>query len=115
MKKITNTTNDAFIKTILFLRKTNKKTQTDVANYLGISQSAYQTYETGESKPMLDNLIKLADFYQVSLDYLVGREFGNGLGFLSEDQINFVKTFLCLNQTNQMKTVIYTANLLAKQ
>lgn len=115
MKKITNKINDGFIKSVTFLRKTNKKTQSEVANYLGISQSAYQTYETGDSKPMLENLIKLADLYQVSLDYLVGREFGNGLGYMSEDQINFVKTFLCLNQTNQMKTIIYAANLLAKQ
>jgi len=100
---------------IKFLRKQNNKTQAEIAEILKVAPTTYGGYENGINEPTIDTLCKLADYHNVSLDYLVGREFGNGLGYMSEDQINFVKTFLCLNQTNQMKTIIYAANLLAKQ
>lgn len=97
------------------LREFERLSQKEIAKRLNLPYTTYRNYEIGRNEPTIETLCKLADYFNVSLDYLVGREFGNGLGFLSEDQINFVKTFLCLNQTNQMKTVIYTANLLAKQ
>lgn len=97
------------------LRKENGKNQDEIAKQINVTRVSYGRYELGTSEPTIDTLCKLADYYGVSLDYLVGRDFGNGLGFMSEDQINFVKTFLCLTETNQMKTVIYAANLLAKQ
>ena len=40
---------------------------------LGISLRAYQFYESGAYDPALPNLIALADYFQVSIDYLVGR------------------------------------------
>lgn len=97
------------------LREFEKLSQKEIAKRLNLPYTTYRNYEIGRNEPTIDTLCKLADFYGVSLDYLVGREFGNGLGFMSEDQINFVKTFLCLTEKNQMKTVIYAANLLAKQ
>lgn len=48
-------------------------TQRQVGNYLGISQNTYSQYEIGVLKYPVDVLIKLADLYQVSIDYLVGR------------------------------------------
>jgi len=97
------------------LRLENKKTQIELSKLLGISQSSYQSYETGFTEPKIENLIKLANYYNVSLDYLVGRDFGNGLGYLDENQLTFIKTFLTLNTANQMSAVIYVANLLANQ
>ena len=97
------------------LRKENKKTQTDIANFLNITTVGYNGYETQKREPSIDTLIKLADYYGVSLDYLVGRDFGNGLGYLNENQITFIKTFLALNTANQMSAIIYVANLLANQ
>ena len=41
---------------------------------LGISLTAYQKYEHGTAEPNFDNLSKLADFYGVTTDYLLGRE-----------------------------------------
>lgn len=44
-----------------------------VAEHLGILYRAYQKYETGEIDPPMSNAIVLADLFDVSLDYLVGR------------------------------------------
>jgi len=55
------------------LRKKNKKTQLEIAEYLGLTPRAIRYYERGERRPDFDGLIKLADYFNVSLDYLVGR------------------------------------------
>ena len=47
--------------------------QTTVARHLGMSQTGYSKYETGENDIPTSILIKLADFYDVSIDYLLGR------------------------------------------
>lgn len=47
--------------------------QIDVAMKTGIDQKTLSNYETGKTLPDADSLIKLADFYGVSIDYLVGR------------------------------------------
>ena len=55
------------------LREINLKLQKDMALLLDISIRQYQRYEKGEQEPNIDTLIKIADFYNVSIDYLVGR------------------------------------------
>ncbi len=47
--------------------------QKDIAGYLGIQQTVYSRYERGFQTIPLELLIKLADYYHVSLDYLTGR------------------------------------------
>ena len=54
------------------LRKQAGFTQVDVANKLGISQQAYASWERGSKKPTQDNLVKIAQILNVSVDYLVG-------------------------------------------
>ncbi|WP_018131374.1 helix-turn-helix domain-containing protein [Effusibacillus pohliae] len=49
------------------------KTQQEVADALGISRARYAHYESGRNEPDLDTLVRLADYYHVSLDYLLGR------------------------------------------
>lgn len=56
------------------IRKEKNLTQSDVAKALDITIRQYQRYESGEQTTTLENLIVLADFFDVSLDYLVGRE-----------------------------------------
>lgn len=53
------------------LREDNDLTQTQVAKMLGMSQTGYSKYETGENDPPTDVLIKLANFYGTSIDYLL--------------------------------------------
>lgn len=55
------------------LREDADLTQKDVADNLLCDQSLYSKYERGERPLPLDLAVRLADYYQVSLDYLVGR------------------------------------------
>ena len=54
------------------LRKQARLTQVDVAEKLGISQPAYASWERRAKKPTQDNLVKIAQILNVSVDYLVG-------------------------------------------
>ena len=56
------------------LREDSDKTQREVAEYLNMQLTVYQRYERGERELPLWAAIRLADYYRVSLDYLVGRE-----------------------------------------
>ncbi|MBQ4074358.1 MAG: helix-turn-helix transcriptional regulator [Clostridia bacterium] len=55
------------------LREDHDLTQTQIAKMLGMSQTGYSKYETGENDIPTQILIKLADFYHTSVDYLLGR------------------------------------------
>jgi transcriptional regulator with XRE-family HTH domain len=55
------------------LREDNDLTQQQIANMLGCSQTAYSLYEIGKRDIPTTILIKLADYYNVSVDYLLGR------------------------------------------
>lgn len=63
----------AFYKRIKDLREDSDKTQAEVAAFLGMKQPQYYRYETGLRDIPSDILIKLADYYGVSTDYILGR------------------------------------------
>lgn len=65
---------EIFQKRLLEQRKLNGVTQRELANILGISQPSYIRYENGAAEPSLTNLVKIADFFDVSVDYLLGRK-----------------------------------------
>ena len=54
------------------LRLDNKKTQKEIAQSLGIKEQAYQRYEYGTREPKLESVKKLALYYNVTSDYLLG-------------------------------------------
>ena len=56
------------------LSEDHDKTQREIAAYLNMQLTVYQRYERGERELPLWAAIRLADYYHVSLDYLVGRE-----------------------------------------
>lgn len=56
------------------LREDNDITQNQIALMLNIKQNTYSQYENGKREVPINILWKLADFYGVSIDYLVGRE-----------------------------------------
>ena len=58
---------------LIELKEKNKVLQKDIAKSVGLSLRSYQRYEYGERNPTSDILIKLADYFDVSIDYLVGR------------------------------------------
>jgi len=57
------------------LRLEKKLSQRDLAKETGISQQAISFWEQNKRTPNMDDCIKLADFYNISLDELVGRDF----------------------------------------
>lgn len=61
-----------FCNKLRVLRKERKLTQKELSDLLGLSINSYSQYELGNTEPKYDNLIKLADFFCVSIDYLVG-------------------------------------------
>ena len=59
------------------------KTQQEVSDATGISQKTLSNYETGRTEPDLNSLIKLADFYNVSVDFLLDRKSKNQLDLVN--------------------------------
>lgn len=55
------------------LREDHDKIQTELAEYLNIKQTTYSKYELGKINIPIEVFIKLADYYDVTIDYLVGR------------------------------------------
>ena len=55
------------------LRKELGETQTQTGSAIGIGERHYQKFEAGDNFPNVENLCALADHFQVSLDYLMGR------------------------------------------
>lgn len=63
----------SFAERFLELRKEKHICQAEAADIIGISLRTYCRYESGEREPGVSVLIRMADFYGVSIDYLVGR------------------------------------------
>lgn len=62
-----------FSERLLELRTEKKLSQVAVAMQTGITSRTYQRYESGEREATVSTLISMADFYGVTIDYLVGR------------------------------------------
>ena len=59
-------------KKLTLLRQQNKLSQSEVARRIGISSSAVSAYEADQISPSLETLVKLANLFHVSTDYLLG-------------------------------------------
>lgn len=55
------------------LRKENGLKQKEIAEKIQITERTYSNYETGKREPDIETLIKIADYYKISLDLLTGR------------------------------------------
>ena len=55
------------------LRKNKGITQVQMADILEMTERAYRRYENNQSTPHYETLLKIADYFDVSLDYLTGR------------------------------------------
>ncbi len=64
---------DVFFQRLRDLREDKDLRQEDIAEVLGISQTVYSRYERGLQTIPVIHLLKLADYYQVSTDYILGR------------------------------------------
>lgn len=64
-----------YIKIMRDLREDSDKTQQEIAEILGTSQTMYARYERGANELPIHHLLKLCDYYGVSADYFLGREY----------------------------------------
>lgn len=56
------------------LREEKNLTMKDVADGIGMKADSYRNYERGRLQPSIDTVVKLANFFDVTTDYLLGRE-----------------------------------------
>lgn len=83
-----------------YIREKNGLTKRELCEKTGISERAYLTYEFGEREPKVSVIAKLADFYGVTTDYLLGREpapdpFAN-LGLCEESETDVINKYMSL-------------------
>ena len=90
---------------IILLLKERKKKQIELTDYLGISKNAFTNWKIGDNTSYIKHLPKIAEFFDVSVDYLLGKETlttDNNFTYalydeltheLSEDQIQQLKQF----------------------
>lgn len=108
----------AFYQRIRDLREDMDKTQTELADYLGTTAQYYGKYEKGEREIPFMRAIQLADYYDISLDYLAGRtnhKQGKANPDLTPDQIKISDIYAALNDKNKGKLELFADQLLEKQ
>ncbi len=95
------------------LRKKRDETQEQTAQNLGLTRSRYSQYELGTRKPDPETLIKIADYFKVSSDYLLGRdEFINEEKemYISDSEKRIVDGFRELDEADKL----YLTDLLSR-
>lgn len=98
------------------LRKQINKTQEEVAKDLNLQKQTFQNYELGKRKPDIETLIKIANYFNVSLDYLCGRQnknliFADSLSDKKKELINMIKE---LNDDETLIAIGFVAKLANK-
>ena len=99
------------------LREKSGYNQTKIAEKIGIPRINYNKYETGGITPPLTELIKIADYYGVSLDYLCDHQTQNqiDLGYLTDMQKQTILALKQLNESNLAEVYGYINGLLLNQ
>lgn len=94
------------------IRSEFKYTQKQVAQAIGVSEVNYNRYELEKVKIDIEKLLKLANFYGVSLDYLCGRQYNNNVGYIPDEKKEAVKKLLALEDVKFEKADSYIDALL---
>ena len=96
------------------LREQKHLTQDGLGIKLSISQSTISAYEIGDRTPDLDMLITIANFFGVSIDYLVGlsdKKLRIDQSDLSDDEMEHLRTYRQLSDMNKAKVQAYISGL----
>lgn len=95
------------MKNLKVLRKKEGLTLKEIANKFGVSFQLISKYERGDCQPDPETLIKFADYFGVSVDYLIGRTgassapFGTSASPLNEEEYELLKNFRLLNESSR--------------
>lgn len=92
------------------LRLSKNLTQQDLAVVIGCNQTAIGKYERGQLEPNISVLTAFADFFGVSVDYLIGREDDFGVinsvnGLLSDDEKELLDAYRALSKQDRQKAI----------
>ena len=97
------------------LRKEKNMLQKDIATILHRSITTICDWERGKSEPSIDDLSKLADILEVSVDYLIGRSDDLGMievtNELPSDEIELVNLYRLLSNSNKNKLIGFAQGL----
>lgn len=77
------------------LRTDAHLTQEEISQILNITREAYSLYETNKRQMSFESLCKVAEFYHVSTDYLLGQSSSKINYHLREEEINLLTAFRC--------------------
>lgn len=97
------------------LRKEKKMSQTGLGMVFNISQAVISKYELGQSEPDIQLIIKMADYFNVSVDYLVGKsdkKFNILTDDLKDDELEILRDYKKLNEIKKAKASAYIKGLL---
>lgn len=86
--------------------------QKETAEKIGISYANYNKYETSNVLPDIITLSKIADYYNISVDYLIDRKVPNDLGYISSEDYDLFKKISSLSENNHDKVAGYVDSLI---
>ena len=101
--------------TLKELRKQNKMTQVELAEIMNVSQGTITYWEQGKREPSCEDLKKLADVFNVSLDYLLSRNNVAHYSSLSLEQEKLLNDFKNLSKGNKQIILNMIAAFLTQQ
>ena len=87
------------------IRKEQKMNQEEFAKQFNITLKTYSNYENEITQPDLKTLIAIADKYNVSVDFILGRNFKNELGYINDSEKELLNAFRQLKPINQIKII----------
>lgn len=95
------------------LRNQKRKTQEEVANDLSIRKQTYQNYELEKRQPDILMLIKLADYFHTTIDFLVGHEvpYLINKSMFSDVQLEILEETQKLNNEQSLRVLSYIEGL----
>lgn len=102
---------------LIKLRKENNLTQQEVAKFLNIANNTYCWYEKDKTEPNIETLKKLADYYKVSVDYLIDHKTQNiiDISNFNEYKKGVLFALQKLNEKNDLILLGYITHMLAEQ
>ncbi len=91
------------IKNLKSLRNEHKISQQKLAEAVGVSQQSINKYENQSVEPEIAVLIKIADYFSVSVDYLIGRTSSPdfNVSSLTKDEKNLLSSYMHLNKNDK--------------
>ncbi len=106
--------NSFYLKKLRELRKNRDLTQEEMSKILNLGSTTYKNYENNITEPNICTLIKIADFYKISLDDLLGRPTNLlNKNMLSERELSIVDKVLKMNAKQQELTEFYIDTLMS--